>query len=330
MRTRKPYKEIEWSKSSMVHNVYRVFEYAFGREKGIRIENRTVVNENKIALREFYTVESLLVFFESEIYRFINKPFGFVRDLKRIKVYAPAFSGYQPINPTGYIFAVAIDLTTTEGASSNSSPDTTNSHTVSGSDRGLVFFFNYGGAGTLTNASGITYNGDALTSEPGGGANAARFASSWSLIAPDTGANTAVVSWSGTKNEKSYAMISLTGVDQTDFVEVSEGTSVALTTDVTKSVTTLTDDSWLLVNFVERNGRALNLNVGTAEIYDVASDAAGVGITGGYNTGGTAGSYEVSWTPVGGTELGYILGLAIKPAAASPSQSARRGAVMMM
>lgn len=297
----------------MIHNLFRLWELIFGRKKGIRIENTTLQSGSYI-VREFYTTEALLAYWEACFYSFLKSPFRALARLPKLKVYVPVTAGYTPQYP-GYVFAIALDATTVEGIGADASPDTSTSHTTSGTDRGLIFSFSYGGGGTLSDVTSITYNGDSLSSEGSGDYHNARWTSIWSLIAPDTGANTATVTWSGTKNEKTYGMTTFTGVDQTTMVEATAGSDLNYPANPTSlSVTTLTDDAWVYVNFVSREARTYSsMDTGTFLHNNPNGTDGGVGTAAGYNSGGTAGSYTVAFNWNLG-ESGRIIGAAIKPA----------------
>ena len=310
MREGKHLKDIEWSKVSMVHNLCRCFEFVFGREKGIRIENRTV-QMGDVVHREFYTYEALFAFWEAEFYSFLFKPFRAIKKLKNIRIYKPVPIGYGLNNPIGYVFAVAEDNTTTENANESSSPDTTASHTTSGSDRGLIFSWNASFTSDGGNPSAITYNSTNLTSEVTK-ADYNRRSSLWSLIAPSTGANTGQVTWSGTAGDKVYGFITLTGVNQTDLVEATNSAQATYpTTTPSISVTTITDDAWAIGQFVNRENSTMTITTGT-ELFNVLGGGTGVGTCNGYSTG-SAGSKSVAWS-ASGTEYGTMVIVAVKPA----------------
>lgn len=322
MRTRKKFSEIDWSKRSLVHNAFRVYEYIFGRKHGIRCENATIVTVDDDTgeahvVREFYTAEAVLAYWEASLYEFLKAPFKELAKIPKIRVYAPAFSNYVPAQPFGYVFAVAVDASTAENVHSAASPDTTVAHTTSGSDRALLFGFNYGGGGTLSNASSITYNSAALTSEVTN-TNNARWCSLWSLIAPDTGSNTAVVTWSGTKNEKSYLINTFTGVDQTDMVDVTNTASIS-GTSFSVSLTTLVDDAWVVGAGVARNNRTWSVSTDTTALAAVPASVSPFGVIchTAYNPGGTAGSFSVNWTCTGGSETGPMVAVSLVPAPAA-------------
>lgn len=312
MRVRKPFREIEWSRRSVVHNLFRMFEYVFGRKRGIRIENRTV-QAGECIQREFYTLEALLAFWESEVYSLLLKPKGVWDKLSSVEIIElqPITANGVKFNPVGYRFAIAEDGTTTEKADDVSSPDTTTTHTTSGSDRGLLFSTNWGFSSDGGDATAITYNSDSLTKEVSR-ADYNRRGAHWSLIAPDTGSNTAQVTWSGTASDKVWVFVTMTGVDQTDMVEATNSARATYpTTTPGISVTTLTDDAWAIGQFICRENNTITIDTGT-ELWYIAGGATGVGCAGGYSTG-SAGSITVDWT-TGGTEYGTMCISAVKPA----------------
>jgi len=88
------------------------------------------------------------------------------------------------------------------------------SHTVSGSDRVLFV----GCANRAAQPTGVTYNGDAMTSVFTDDRVGTYFVSGWVLINPDTGTHDIVVSYSGSTEERGGYGLSFTGAHQTTAV----------------------------------------------------------------------------------------------------------------
>lgn len=120
--------------------------------------------------------------------------------------------------------AIAHDASTTDQFGGGHSSRTF-AHTVSGSD--LILFVKVGcyqNAGQTV--TGITYNGVALTKvdAQNQGTNTIR-AELWYLVAPATGANNVIVTWSAAVASASYCATSYTGVNQTTPLGTSAKTS---------------------------------------------------------------------------------------------------------
>lgn len=292
----------------MVHNVFRIKEWLFGCHSGIRAEARTIQSGDRI-LREFYTFEALLAHTEQVVYRKIKELFNFKFKLgyENLVIYKPSFvTGQMGTLGTPYVFAIAHDATTLDEAAASTSPDTTASHTSTGSNRGMLFGLHSGG-NTLSDATSITWNSSGLTNEIGLSNNQRR-AVIWSLIAPSTGSQTGVVTWSGTVNEKHYAITTYTNVDQTDMVDATGTAAMNSSSSVSCSVTTNSDNSWVVVMAASRETKTWSISTGT-ELFNDDGGAGGVAIRGGYNATTTAGSYSVTWGITGGIETGPMVGV---------------------
>lgn len=305
---------IEWSNKSIVHNIFRVKELLFGRPAGIRAENRTqhFVDENGKAtiLREFYTTEALLVYLESEVYAFVKKCFtfwkGFSFSVER--VYIPQFAGFNWFDgaPSPYLFAIAFDATTKHVTNNGSSPQTF-SHTTSGSNRGMVISTFSGGASN--NSPTVTYNSVSCTNEIGL-TESARRVTQYSLIAPATGSNTVSISWASNYAEAWECVVSYTGVDQTDMVDVTTSTTNANTI----SITTLTANSWVIASIVFREGPTIVVDSPSVERQENEGGGPVNGSVADRSTT-TTGSYAVAWTPTGTTGNRALVAMTIVPSA---------------
>lgn len=195
----------------------------------------------------------------------------------------------------------------TSGAGGSASPATsiTYSHTVTGSNPGILVYVFIGdvngGAGTVSN---ITYAGSNLTAVETRGPTGGRKMDLWKRTACATGANNVVVSF-GNSLFADANSLSYTGVDQTDMEDTSANDSATNTLNL--SVTTTADNCWLSSG---------------ASVLGVGAPTAGTGTTsrvtlGGFRAGDSngaktpAGSHSMQWTGVG-TVAGMII--ALKPA----------------
>lgn len=309
MRVRKKFKEIEWSSRSMVHNLFRVFEYVCGRKRGIRLESRTT-QCNGMTMREFYTVEAALAHYEAVGYQVLYDLFNmeWARAVKRlrVKVHIPKLAGIP--NPQGYLFAIAVDTTSSLAVGGAGGSPQTFSHTTSGSDRALVCAAHWS---TGTDTVSATYNGVSMTNEGQVAANA-RGVGILSLTAPNTGANTVEVTY-GSNGDEFFSVSSFTGVDQTDSVEATGSVTGSYSTSYPKniSVTTLTDNAVIVGAATDReNGITGAASPATDLFYKLWSDAPENTITGGsaYRTTTTAGAYTIGWA---GSGNNFINGVAL-------------------
>jgi hypothetical protein len=142
--------------------------------------------------------------------------------------------------PAHAFAAIAFDATVT---SVNPASNTV-SFTTSGSDRYLVVQVLSSPGDTVT---GVTYNGVAMsqimTSTFGAQANEL-----WGLANPASGTHNIVASFSGAPSTVVIDAISYTGAQQTTPIEAT-GTNSGSGTSASVSVTTLTDNAWLVGYF---------------------------------------------------------------------------------
>lgn len=144
--------------------------------------------------------------------------------------------------------AIARDNSTT--VSGNGSPFTT-SFTCSGENRLLVVGV-MEGVGEL-NVTSMTYNGDSLTKIGDSLVDGDRYVSLYVLIAPDTGANNLVVNYNNSFLR--LFISSYTGVKQTSQPEVyDEEVSSGVTTSYSDTITTTSDNNWLVSAVKTRYG----------------------------------------------------------------------------
>ena len=206
--------------------------------------------------------------------------------------------------------ALAVD------AASSSSDDGTPSsltwsHTCTGSDRGLVVGVTWVAASVTI--SSVTYNGVTMTSE---GAVTSTLSSAlhleqFSLIAPDTGANNIVVTFSAAVAGVIGGGVSYTGANQTDLtgtqVSVNNGVSSPATVDVSSASDEIVQDVVLknstdTITVGASQTQRWNVNIGTNGLHN-----------GGGSTETGASTTTMSWTFSG--VVWIIAAIAVKPAA---------------
>ena len=221
--------------------------------------------------------------------------------------------------------AIAFDAATTRARVGSGSNSFTYSHTCSGSDRILfvgVTVVNPSG----NTATGVTYNGAAMTKIATAAAQSNVLITLWCLVNPASGSNT--ISVSTASNIGAYAdslATSYSGASDTgqpDAFDFSNGTS----TTISESVTTTVDDCWTVaVCWSNGNPAASTGSTSRSEVSDRTmladsnSPITSAGLTTMNFTAGIPDNYGIvmaSFAPAG--------------AAPDPAQAARRGAVMMM
>src|SRR5574343_509793 len=141
------------------------------------------------------------------------------------------------------------------------------SHTCTGSNRALIVGLQTGSLGDIV--TGVTYGGEAMTlvGKHQRQDTSSQFAYLFAKANPTSGANNIVVSLSsGSEPYTAGFGVSYTDVDQTTPIEAYTANSEsprASGTDYTTSVTTLTDNAWLVGIINEESGATINAITGT-------------------------------------------------------------------
>lgn len=311
MKHRPSITEIEWSRESLVHNVFRVLESVFGYEvnpggtRKIKADARTAFYRDergrKVVLREFYTLEAAITHFEQEIFKAARE---WRRSWKKIltlewvpiRVYVPAFSGAGPIPGAGpYLFAIAYD--TASNSSANQSTGVSVAHTATGSDRLAVAMMFFGGAtpSTAFTSRAATYGGASMTAE----ALPTKVATNrgmeiFTKVAPSTGSQNVVFSWGGGGTEDIFVIQSYTGVSQDAPVNAMNSGGVSGGTAISISVSVAMPNSVLVGGyFLREGGSAGTPDANVNERFDNTLQATGdkaVANTGASTLGWTVGS----------------------------------------
>lgn len=293
---------IEWSQTSYTHNLFRVYEYYFGRRFGGRAEVAAWLDSHGKQHIKCFTLEAF-------IHNRIEAPLRrLARRFSFSIVPAPRL-----ITPTGYtfspfLFAIAYDNSGQQAAAS-SSP--TVSLAVSGSDREMVFFPYNNVSNGIT---GCTYNSvsaSSVTSNNGFGGSFWVYA--YHLIAPATGTNNAAAA-SSDANAR-LMVISYTGVDQTTPIDTSTVGNQDNVATHTMSITTGVADALIAAGVINNNGDANTSSDGNVRTHS------GVGFSSVDKLTTTAGSNSVSISGAGfpaSTDWFHVI-ISLKPAVAAAS-----------
>lgn len=148
--------------------------------------------------------------------------------------------------------AIAFDATD-PGSQGAGSTTHSWSHTCTGSN--LMLIVSAISDNNVDSITGVTYNSVALTKLASAQISGARYVYLWYLIAPATGANTVVVTSSGTEYSGGRS-ISYTGVKQTGFPD-SQSTATSTGVNITGTTTVVATDCWtVMVNVHDGGGWA--------------------------------------------------------------------------
>lgn len=209
---------IEWSRKSLIHNLFRTFEYFCGRASGVRKESVTYFTYKKGRLtlrREFFTWEARLAYAEA-----------FLRE--RAEYLVPFFiTLFKP--SLGFTLAIAAITrdASSSGYEDNISTSLTFSQTCTGTQLTLYLGEYHASPGTRGRNT-PTYSGvgftDITNSATGSGGSFASRLYLCGLINPATGTNNVVISEPNELPDRlSGSVVSYTGTNQ---VSLSSNTSV--------------------------------------------------------------------------------------------------------
>lgn len=309
--TRKPRYKVEglvFPEKAWISCLFRLWELVFWRKVGIRREAASwIYSENGKVYEgvKFYTLEAALVHAEGVVRKFFKSwEFEFVRIPSLVLVTDTGNAFELPLMPH---IKFAIAYGTSAGSYANGVTSRTVSLTTSGSDR---FFTSNCGYDTPQSISSVTYNGTACSvvqsPQNGGGA---RTGAMYVLAAPSTGANNAVVNFSGATNG-GLSVAYYTGVKQTGQPYTSAAGSTSSTSH-TATVTAVGTLSWLIA--IDRNdlgaptpGSGTTLRISNP--FDMWDSNGAVG----------SGSQSLAWSSGGSFTSGYVIG-AIQDATYSDS-----------
>lgn len=197
--------------------------------------------------------------------------------------------------------AIAFNATNSKNDSTIAVLTQTWSHTCTGSNRLLFVGVSFDSAGL--SISSVTYAGTNLTLiRTDENTAISRSSSIWYLVAPATGANDIVVTYSNDTVCISGS-ISLTGVAQTGSLDANNG---AIGVDITASVvvTTVADNAWVLDTMAANSSFGWTVGAGQTQRWNVIPSAS---VDGGGSTEGPktpAGAVTMSWSvgQPGGTD----------------------------
>lgn len=316
------YPEIKWSKKSWTHNIFRFYEMIFGRKFGIRAESRSSYSNGQI-LYEVYTFEAACALLETYIRRKLK--------FKIVKVYIPvlAISGFPNLQQQPYLFAIALDTTTT-GAQTTASPISW-SHTVTGSNPFIAMGFGLRGS-TNPTITGCTYNSVTATKAradiSSGTVSGAAETSVWFKGNPSTGANSVSATFTGVgTNGATGGAVSYSGAQSTNTADAVGGTNFTAVGAKSFNVTTVANNCWVFSVAVVAGGTTPNYTTPTQtsrwSITHFGNANSFVGQD--TNTPKTpAGSVSSGWTAAGTSSSNYcgcLTGASFAPASVLSTNS---------
>lgn len=248
---------IEWSGGKcFVHDVFRAYEYLFGRKFGIRPEMFAARYQNETGLDtvvlKFHSWEALLAFGESYVRSL------FTQEKKQwVTVGVPqfAFNGSKMMrgdttkNP--YLFAIAFDSYAEQALGVNNTT-ITQALTTSGSDRVINMTIRTSPA-TNTLASN-TYAGAAATTVDMRNTDVNTNLYLTYRIAPSTGSNNMVATQTPGSGLMSIIGASYTGVSQTGYPDSSNKDGGLAATALSLTLTAVASSTWASCAYDSNSG----------------------------------------------------------------------------
>lgn len=267
----------EWSVKSWAHNVFRTYEYLFGRRNGVKKEMSTLFYKGT-TIYYCHSWESVFALLESNI-----------RALFKWKL--PVFVSIPvlmtttglPVSP--YLFAIATDAT-----SSQANPATGWTQICTGSNLKLMVSFSTNVAGT-DNVTALAYNAVSATTVGFVQKPSDRGQDLWYLDNPSTGSHSIVPTATGfyAGLASSYTGCG-TGIDSFNTGTVPLGSATSLTV----STTVVAANCWL-VGMMGDDSTAVSGGTGTVvRIADTGNASAFVDSNGTVGTGSQ--SLQVTWS----------------------------------
>lgn len=318
---------LHWSNKLWISNIFRAYEWLFGRGVGIRVESSSgasIVKGKLIVTHHVYTLEAFLSYIES-IIRF-NIQIFFNSWISLITLQFEQVD-YRPVIVSlgilGFIFnfemssrflpliglPIAFD-NHSSGDTGSGASSLTYSETISGSN--LILWvgselYQAGPDTTGDKVTGITYNSVSLTQVQkslmaGGTYN--RYAYLYMLVAPSTGSNNVVISCSDSTNRILGYSTSYSGAAQTGQPDASTTNTVGGTgqSSLATSLTTVKDKCWMVSTALAASATINSLTNGT--IRDQAQFQGVIGDSNGVIT--PAGSYTMTWGTPSGSEFNVL------------------------
>lgn len=234
--------DFKWSNQVWISNVFRLYEWIFGRAYGsngigdtIRAESSSSisfdVNGEAIVIQQFHTFEMFLVFVEMQLRSIFSG-----KMLPKIKkIYIPQLApigGYNLPGNIPYVFAIAFNATAQGVSSSAGATNITWTHVMGSVSNGLLLCGGYGQSASTS----ATYNSVSMTLIRSQNGSPGPIIDSYYIVSPSSGSHSIVVNYSSTQGlawgSISYSGCAQTGVPDSNNGNQTNGTSLSVSTTV--------------------------------------------------------------------------------------------------
>lgn len=190
---------------------------------------------------------------------------------------------------------------TSNSTGTNQDTDFSWSHTISTVDNTILVVgvsWRNSGPGTET-VTGVTYNSVACTfiRKDEYFNSQSRSTAFYYIVNPSSGTNIVEVTFSGTVWRAVGGAVSITGIDQTNPIDVHSGTAGGSGTSVSTNITTTVDNTWIVDVICNREGTSTaTAGGGQTERWDYLTGSGEIVGSGSTKQLATAGSTSMSWT----------------------------------
>jgi hypothetical protein len=291
---------IVWSDKSWTHNMFRVWEFVFGRKVGIRKEG-FAWKDRKLGktYQVSFTWENRLAVLEGSLRELFKFKLGF----KFVPIPEYAYAGFGvPQMPRIFRFAIAKDA---DAAGSHAINQGQNwNHTCTGSDLILFALINvYQGSNPTVS---VTYNSASLTSAVND--TVGTLSDSVTILykyAPSTGTNSVAMSFTGGTNRWNDPFsISYSGAQQSGNLSTYSASSKTSSTTNSFSITPpASNNGWVVVIGACSNCLTMSAGTGLSLVRRVGTDTRyGLFDSNGAVSGGSAYSMSITVDSVGGDQ----------------------------
>ncbi len=300
----------EWSSTSWVHNIFRVYELVFWRREGIRPAISAYEHPDGHAVYAFHSIEAVLNYAESKIR-------GAIPQFELRKVYLPVFSTPgAPVFSSPYLFAIAVQNTASAVPGSGA---TRTLSMVVGSGSDLMLFMAMETQAGTDPVTGVTFNTvEVMTQEK---KLEEIFASGFWLYLyalPNPTVTTAnIVAVLGTNSNGFIGAVSYTGVNQSATLDSTVSSTQASGSSFAQAFTTIANNCWT-INLIRNDagGASPTASTGSTQRVSNAGDT-GIKIFDSNGAITPAGSYTMNYTS-GASTTSNSVGASFAPPGGTP------------
>lgn len=304
--------DFNWSSTSWIHNVFRLYELIFWRREGIRPAISAYQNSDGTTTYAFHSFEAALNLLESKIR-------GLLQKFELQKVYLPVFvAPGAPVFSSPYLFAIAVQNT------ANGSPvagTTRNLSMIVGSGSNLFLATAFETQAGTDPVTGVVFN-TSETMTQGKKLQESFLSTFWLYIYYEVNptVTTANITISqGTSSGGPVAAVSYTGASQGALDSATSGSTPSGTT-FAQAFTTVANNAWTL-NLIRCDAGGATPTASTGSTLRSTTPDGGTRLFDSNAAVTPAGSYTMNYTDGGVTSSFNSVGISIAPAGGTVASS---------